>query len=342
MITALIAAHNEAEIIATTIKNLCAATPPPDQIIVIADGCTDTTVEVSEASGAIVFQCDQASKGGALKWLLAQDRVGLKDRLDLIVIFDADSTVSENFFAETQRAFSEGAHVTQSFVQPINLPSTASVLAAYSEILSQIIDDAIRSRFSWGVPLRGTGMAFRVELLYELLPHLHTLTEDIELTLLLMQRSLKVNFLPHAIVYDPKPVNMAQVSRQRARWLQGQAHIWRSYKRTILSLLWRSFDNAWLLNALLLKPKTFFVWLKFVLGPVLLLLPISAPVKLIALFFLVLEIIYYVGGLLLLPTSDRQRYAHALLFAPLYLFVWLKSVLLAWREQTVWLSGRHK
>ncbi|MBI5716044.1 MAG: glycosyltransferase, partial [Chloroflexi bacterium] len=42
-ITAVIPAHNEEDVIAHTITNLRAANP--DSIIVIADGCTDSTAQ---------------------------------------------------------------------------------------------------------------------------------------------------------------------------------------------------------------------------------------------------------------------------------------------------------
>jgi len=348
-ITALIPAHNEEEVIAHTIHNLRAANP--DSIIVIADGCADSTARLAEESGAIVFQCNEGSKGGALRRLSASDRVGLRDRRGLVVIFDADSTVSPNFFAEVRRAFENGAQVTQSFVSPViqgdlrvlkelgGLP--APTLAAYSEVLSQVFDDEVRSRLGWSVPLRGTGMAFRVELLRELLPHIHTRTEDIELSLLLAQRGARVKFLRDAVVYDPKPQDAERVSRQRARWLQGQMQVWRSYWKTILSLSLRGAETGWLLSALLLKPKTFFIVLKFVVCAVSFFLPIHFLLKLFFAFIVAAEIFYYAFGLMLVPSQDRSRYASALLRSPLYIFVWARSALTAMRERSGWLSVRH-
>ncbi len=360
-ITALIPAHNEEEVIAHTITNLRAANP--DSIIVIADGCADPTAQLAEESGAIVFQCNalqtsevsQTSevlgKGGALRWLFSKDLAGLEDRRGLVVIFDADSTVSPNFFAEVCRAFEGGAQVTQSFVSPVvpadlrvlkelgDLP--APTLAAYSELLSQVFDDEVRSRLGWGVPLRGTGMAFRVELLRELLPHVHTRTEDIELSLLLAERSVRVKFLRDAIVYDPKPQDAERVARQRARWLQGQAQVWRSYWKTILGLSLRGAEMWWLLSALLLKPKTFFIVLKFVVCAVSFFLPFLLLLKLFFVFIVAAEIFYYAFGLMLVPPQDRSRYASALLRAPLYGVMWARSAITAIRERSRWLSARH-
>ncbi len=370
-ITALIPAHNEEEVIARTISNLRAANP--DSIIVIADGCADSTAQLAEESGAIVFQrnalqtsevsqtSEVLGKGAALRWLFASDLAGLEDPRGLFVIFDADSTVSPNFFAEVRRAFENGAQVIQSFVSPV-IPSnpsrqtdavsktasvltrpamTATTLAAYSELLSQVFDDEVRSRLGWSVPLRGTGMAFRVELLRELLPHVHTRTEDIELSLLLAQRGVRVKFLRDAIVYDPKPQDAERVSRQRARWLQGQMQVWRGYWKTILRLSLRGAEMWWLLSALLLKPKTFFIVPKFVVCAVSFFLPIHFLLKLFFAFIVAAEIFYYAFGLMLVPPQDRSRYASALLRAPLYGAVWARSAITARRERSGWLSARH-
>jgi cellulose synthase/poly-beta-1,6-N-acetylglucosamine synthase-like glycosyltransferase len=350
-ITALIPAHNEEEVIARTITNLRAANP--DSIIVIADGCADSTAQLAEASGARVFQCSEGSKGGALRHL---DLAGLGDPRGLVVIFDADSTVNPNFFAEVRRAFEGGAQAAQSFVSPVlqtprprgshttRKPARSDpmpTLAAYSEILSQIIDDEVRSRLGWSVPLRGTGMAFRVDLLRELLPHVHTRTEDIELTLLLMQRGVRVKFLRDAVMYDPKPRDAERVARQRARWLQGQMQVWRSYWKMTLRLLFRGVEMWWLLSALLLKPKTFFVVFKFALCGISIFLPISLALKLLLAFPFIAEVFYYAAGLFLIPYRDRSRYALALLRAPLYGVMWARSAITAMRERNGWLSVRH-
>ncbi len=379
-ITALIPAHNEEDVIARTITNLRAANP--DSIIVIADGCTDSTAQLAEASGAVVFQCSEGSKGGALRHLdlrglthSASLRGASQDLEGLIVIFDADSTVSPNFFAEVRRAFENGAQATQSFVSPVipdaslrgmhfatkqsqseteiasqrtlamtaatTLAITAPTLAAYSEVLSQVFDDEVRSRLGWSVPLRGTGMAFRVELLRELLPHIHTRTEDIEMTLLLMLRGVRVKFLRDAVVYDPKPHDAQRVARQRARWLQGQMQVWRSYWKMILRLSLHGVEKWWLLSALLLKPKTFFVFLKFAICVVSFFLPIPSLLKLFFTFIVAADFFYYAFGLFLIPPQERSRYALALLRSPLYAGMWARSAIAAMRERSGWLSVRH-
>jgi cellulose synthase/poly-beta-1,6-N-acetylglucosamine synthase-like glycosyltransferase len=342
-VAALIPAHNEALVIGAALASLHAATPPPDVVLVVADHCSDLTAQVAEQNGAIVLRRDEgeSGKGAALRWLFERFPPALAAS-SIVAVFDADSHVHPHFFAEVGRAFARGARAFQGFVQPVgHETSIVATLAAYSELLSQLVDDAIRARLGWPVPLRGTGMAFGTEELRELLPGLHTRTEDIELSLSLAGRGEHVEFLPQAIVYDAKPADLGAASRQRARWLQGQAQVWRGYGPQIIRLLGRGPGAWWLLSALLLKPKTFFVALKAAAFAVALALPLPGGLKALAGAIVLAELVYYVAGLWRVPLADRARYARALGCAPVYLWVWGRGLLTAIRSHTGWLSVRH-
>ena len=55
-VIALVPAHNEENRISNTIDSLLQQSRPPDEIIVIADNCTDNTVILSLAKGVNVFK----------------------------------------------------------------------------------------------------------------------------------------------------------------------------------------------------------------------------------------------------------------------------------------------
>ena len=63
---ALIPAHNEEDGIETTVRSLWAQTIVPDRVIVMADNCTDRTVELARAAGAEVEETvdNTAKKAG--------------------------------------------------------------------------------------------------------------------------------------------------------------------------------------------------------------------------------------------------------------------------------------
>jgi cellulose synthase/poly-beta-1,6-N-acetylglucosamine synthase-like glycosyltransferase len=342
-ILALIPAHNEAAILGETLAGLWGAVPPPDGILVLADHCTDATVSVAEQKGALVFQREtgEGGKGPALRWLFAQ-RPPLVMQSALVVILDADSRVNPGFFNVIATRLEQGARAAQSFVQPIDTrASVASALAAYSEVLSQLMDERLRAWLGWSVRLRGTGMVFAPHLLAELLERVHTRAEDIELTLLLAHRRERVWFLPQAVVYDPKPPDVTRVSRQRARWLQGQWQVLSAYGSLILRLLGRGPEVWWLLQSTLLKPRTLFLLVTGAILGITFLFPVSPWIRLGFALLIVADLAYYGAGLFLIPQPERRHYAWAMLRAPLYGVMWAASLITAWRTPHRWLSVRH-
>jgi cellulose synthase/poly-beta-1,6-N-acetylglucosamine synthase-like glycosyltransferase len=339
----VLAAHDEAALIAGSIGALATLGRP---VYLIADHCADDTAAVAAAAGARVYvrQEGEGGKGAALAWFMEVAEAELRD-LDALIVLDADSRLAPGFVEAMARAFAQGAEAAQGFVQPVGVTgSPVSALAAYSELLSQRIGDKIRSALGWTVPLRGTGMAFRPHLLREVVKGLRTRTEDIELSLRLAGRGVRVWWVPEAVMFDPKPQGLPRAANQRARWLQGQAQVWRHYGRDILRLLLTGGPNAWsLLWALLLKPKTLVTLLKVGLLALMTLLPIRPPALRGALLCLTgaavaVDVAYYLVGLLLV--RERGLYARALLAAPLYIAMWLWSLLLAPLARRTWLRAR--
>lgn len=98
MITALIPAHQEEGGIAEAIQSLRNQSLSPDQIVVVADNCTDRTAEIAESAGAIVFVSEDNSdrKAGALNQAFRRLEPQLADS-DLVLVMDADTTLVPDF-----------------------------------------------------------------------------------------------------------------------------------------------------------------------------------------------------------------------------------------------------
>ncbi|TKV27820.1 glycosyltransferase family 2 protein [Arthrobacter sp. NamB2] len=97
-ITVMIPAHNEAGDIAATIQALRDQTRQPDEVVVVADNCTDDTAAIARAHGALVVETvgNRDKKAGALNWALP----GVLEQSapdDLILVQDADSQLAPNF-----------------------------------------------------------------------------------------------------------------------------------------------------------------------------------------------------------------------------------------------------
>lgn len=97
-VVVIIPAHNEGGTVRHCVEALAAQTQVPDEVIVIADNCTDDTAEVASASGAAVFstQGNRDKKAGALNQVLAELLPILGDD-DVVMVQDADSFLDLGF-----------------------------------------------------------------------------------------------------------------------------------------------------------------------------------------------------------------------------------------------------
>ncbi len=343
--TVIIPASDEEAIIAETVGRVRALRSPLGQVYVIADRCQDATAEAARNAGARVFERRGGlpGKGPALAWFLTVAADDLANT-EAAVILDADSRPDDSL-AVLIRALQEGADAAQAFVYPVLEKAAPTVqLAAYSEWLSQAMDDRLRRRLGWPVPLRGTGMAVRLPLLREIGPFLRTRVEDVELTLLLALRGARIVFVPEAVVRDPKPRGLESLARQRARWLKGSWEIWRIYGRAVLRLLATGGPGTWwLLSAVLLKPKAFVIAAK--VGAFVVLWGLSAR-RLFHVLWIVIglsllaNVLYYLVGLAFVPRSWRSPTVRALLYTPSYLIIWVRALIWSLTSRLSWLRAR--
>lgn len=343
----LIAAHDEAGTIGPTVAALKEHLGewPGSSVWVVADRCSDKTAVEAAIAGAQVAERSEGRLGkcAVIAWWLSKREAEWRAR-DAVLILDADSRLMKGSLRALRNAMANGGDdlaAVQSFVAPDADASTGR-LAGWSEVLMQRIDDEARKRCGWTVPLRGTGMAFRGEVLAAIAPRLHTLAEDLELDVLLASQKKRVEFVSQAVVLDPKPQQSSGASRQRARWFQGQLQVLRDYPREIVAALIGGGFGAWfLLPLLLLRPKVLFIGLRALLLLISILIP---SLFWIALAGLVMDAAYYLGAAAIV--DNPRRYLFDLLSTPRYVAMWLYSFAIAMirrgkQGQRIWLrAGR--
>ncbi|WP_233121459.1 glycosyltransferase family 2 protein [Tersicoccus sp. Bi-70] len=105
-ITVLIPAHNEQATLPGTLASLMQQSRRPDRIIVVADNCTDRTVEFAHAAGVEVHETvgNTEKKGGALNQVLRVLLPGQKDN-DVVMVMDADTTLDQGFLDAAENSF---------------------------------------------------------------------------------------------------------------------------------------------------------------------------------------------------------------------------------------------
>lgn len=100
-VTVLVPAYNEAASLAATIASLRSQSHAPERVIVVADNCTDTTVEVARLAGVEVIEsvANDLKKAGALNQALQTLLPGQGDN-DVVMVMDADTRLDDGFLEE--------------------------------------------------------------------------------------------------------------------------------------------------------------------------------------------------------------------------------------------------
>ncbi|MBN1267390.1 MAG: glycosyltransferase [Anaerolineales bacterium] len=346
-ICVVIPARDEEAVIGETLDWLGAFLSPVDRVHVIADRCTDGTARIAWKHGAIVHVRrgdGEAGKGAALRWWLEQTS-NSGNAEDPILVLDADSRISPDLIDRIRSVIRSGQQVIQVRVAPlVGSGSPVALLAALSEVVEQRVKDPLRSRFGWPVRLRGTGMVLQRGLLEMLSSRLTTFVEDIELTLLLVERRIPICFLDDVFIADPKPENVASASRQRARWFRGQLHVLRVHRKTVLRIMGRGPAGWSLLASIFLKPTTLFLLVRTILFFLSLagalvcgetLAGISAGLLGTG---LIVESGFYLLGLRYVP--DQRQMLLALARVPLYVLMWFRSLCFSMLGGDTWLRVR--
>jgi cellulose synthase/poly-beta-1,6-N-acetylglucosamine synthase-like glycosyltransferase len=342
-IDVVILARDEASTIGSTLRALMMYLGPEDRVHVVADHCHDSTAHIAYEAGAIVHvraNGGPAGKGQALKWWLEETK-GNADPEEIIVVLDADSIVAPNFIESIRQRMLRGERVIQTRVEPIVWSSSPIAhLAAFSETTEQRVNDAIRSRLGWPVRLRGTGMAFRREILEKICASLSTLVEDVELTLQLGAMGEPIHFASETYVADPKPIDRDAAVKQRARWVKGQWQVMRSYSTEIINLIARGPAGWSLISSVLLKPKTLLILLKAVILAIagLVAVTLGGTNWMLLASPILLSLLLDVGTLLygVRFAPNRKEALRLLLIAPIYLTMWVRSLALSAVSGAVW------
>jgi len=223
-IAVLVPAHNEANGIAATVAHLRSVLPCA-RLLVVADNCTDKTANLASDAGAEVFERHDPSHRGK-GFALAFGRKHLRARPPAaVIVLDADCRLREG----SGEILASRAVDVERPVQAANLlvsSKDASALEAISNF-AMLVKNLVRARglmrLGKGIPLFGTGMAFPWPLFSQLDLASGALAEDLELSLNLAKRGVRVELVDKAFVTSPA-ASVADSRDQRSRWEHGFLH----------------------------------------------------------------------------------------------------------------------
>ncbi|MEU4805118.1 glycosyltransferase family 2 protein [Actinosynnema sp. NPDC023587] len=214
----VIPAHNEEASIAGTIRSCRAQSYPIDQIIVVADNCSDRTADIARGLGVVVIEGKGGSKASAQN--MALPRI----TSDAVVALDADATLStravELMMATLRRGYAGTC--------PSALPGdTATPYSRYRTLYHAIANGwtrPLQDVFDRQLVLSGMANCHRTDVLREVggFPD-DNITEDFNLTWTLHRLGHRVGFTPEAVVYTQEPTSLRELLSQMHRWTAGFA-----------------------------------------------------------------------------------------------------------------------
>lgn len=234
-ITVLIPAHNEADRIGATLDSLQSQSRPPDRVIVVADNCTDTTVEIARAAGVEVFEtvANVHKKAGGLNQAMRDLLPQLGDN-DTVMVMDADTVLDQGFLSEVDRRMSDD-RALMSVGALFYGEEGAGLIGQFQRNEYTRYGRDLRRRRGMVFVLTGTASVFRARALRtiaeergNLLPGVPgdvydtiALTEDNELTLALKTLgALLISPSQCTVVTEIMPT-WRQLWVQRLRWQRG-------------------------------------------------------------------------------------------------------------------------
>jgi 1,2-diacylglycerol 3-beta-glucosyltransferase len=350
-----IPAHNEAAVLCATLSQLREQDYDRDlyDVHIVADHCTDNTLEVARAGGAIAHERTDLPRGRkayAVQWLV--DRIlAIDPPYDAVAVFDADSLVDPDFLRTVNNHLCVGARVLQG-QHIISNPrdSCTAMVAAVDMRLNNLLRN--QSRRNLGLPCRlmGDAMVFDSAVLREHGWLGRSMTEDREYGYELALRGIGVRYVPEAKSSGQAAGGWKQAEPQRLRWCRGLLEMQRHLTGRLIRGVLR-FRSFMLLDRVIELLMPSFSFLTAASGLNLLLVGGFALARPAAHTFLgiwgsaVLVLGWFVYPLVGLVVDRAPHWAfRALLLGPLYLVwrLWISLLVRLRGDQIRWVRTRRR
>jgi cellulose synthase/poly-beta-1,6-N-acetylglucosamine synthase-like glycosyltransferase len=333
----IVPAHNEENFIGRCIASLqvSAAEIRDCQVIIVADNCADMTAEQARQAGArVLIRENTVKRGKGFALQFAFDTL-MKEDFEVFLILDADSVVSPNLISEVASAFAGGADAIQCRYRVMPpMVTTRKRLMDIAFSAFNVLRPNGRSNWGLSAGILGNGFALTRQTLVEVPYSAHSIVEDLEYHLLLVESGKKVQFSDRATVYGDMPEEASAQASQRARWEGGRVRVALAWVPRLIPHL---FTGNLLVAEPLLELLTIPLAYLSTLALLLCVLPITV-FRYIGLFLIVLLFIHVTISVFM--TGEVGQSLLALITSPAYVF-WkltrLASIMRASRPGTEWL-----
>lgn len=228
--TVLIPAHNEEASIADLVRACLEQTYPLDEVIVVADSCTDATAERAREAGArvveVAFQ-DKATSQNAVLWEIESDA---------IIGFDGDTRPEPGCIELMMRDLNErGFDATCSTILPMQKRGFFIRARRFSYALGRRWWRLCQAQVGRIQVLTGASYAFKTSVIKAVggFPS-GLISADMDATWAMHAAGYKLGYAAQATALTVDPETFGVWRAQMRRWASGYAQNMAKYKRQLL------------------------------------------------------------------------------------------------------------
>lgn len=219
----LMPAHDEELGIAHCLNNLICEVGSAEQILVVADNCTDQTAAIAHSLGVNVIErqdSHRSGKGYALDYGLRHLEAV---QPDVVVFMDADCVARPGSVQKiAQLAFQENRPVQAVYLmQTPEAPSQRDLISALAFLFKNLVRPAGMAQLALPCWLTGTGMAFPWSVIRQISLSSGNLVEDMQMSVDLAIAGFAPLLCADAAVEGYLPSQRVSAKRQRTRWEHG-------------------------------------------------------------------------------------------------------------------------
>lgn len=234
----LVPAHNEADGLLDVLRKLKQQCRSSDELVVIADNCSDDTAAIARSAGARVIERhdpDNRGKGFAISYAVKQ--IDKQDSPDVVIIVDADCEISPGGVGKLATLAAARNRPIQAdyLLSAANSTSRKTALSALALLVKNVVRPRGLRRAGLPCQLTGSGMAFPWTLLRDAPETGSNLVEDLQMGLDLARRGYPATSTSEVLVTSPLPVSDDSAAKQRRRWEHGYLE---TITSQVPSLLW--------------------------------------------------------------------------------------------------------
>jgi len=219
----LIPAHDEANVIASTLRSIAPQLVAGDRLLVVADNCSDDTGAVASAAGAeIIERRDQErrGKGYALDFGVRHLE---RNPPEVLVIIDADCDVGVGTIERLARVCLKTDRPVQGLylMRATEGAGLKTRIAEFAWLVKNQVRPLGYHRLGFPCHLMGTGMAFPWPAISTAALASGHIVEDLMLGIDLARSGTPPLFCPEALVTSFFPISAEGIQGQRTRWEHG-------------------------------------------------------------------------------------------------------------------------